>query len=363
MPTAAWYGWHVLRPHRHLHHDPYTRVEVGVPLSMDAGPRGLALHWGGMHATQDILYAVEHTTGLWVCRVQLLGKRLDEETQSCAQTRVVLWMVDAEPVLYQWMGRCLERALDDAILHGHPGEPLVGEVMTLVRAQAEMPVADPMLCYQEEMREEMHCPLRLIPVLDAMLVGGVRTGSKLSNFPRWFFNGPSWRRQLFPTWHPFLWCVRGLPAERHDETYMRILPMERQFMHLLRTCGSDAAWQVLRAAYRALQCLFIRYHNGRLDCGAQPALVARHCALAGGHAEEAEWQRRLLETMLFRAAGKPVEHWQPPAAPLEWPVTVIPRDLRYRASKAYRAGVRFDLLPPAGRCQMQRLWRRRGYLR
>ena len=98
---------------------------------------------------------------------------------------------------------------------------------------------------------------------------------------------------------------------------------------------------------------------------ASTATWARHQAacLAYSHGEdgevaarrEAAWQRRLLETMLFRAVGKPVEHWRPPALPLERPYTAIPRDLRLRTSKDYLAGVRFDLLPPEGRRQMQRL--------
>ena len=180
---------------------------------------GLALHGWGMHATQDIVYAMEHTTGLWVCRVQLLGKRLDEATQSCAETRIVLWMVNGEQALYQWIVQCYGRASAAEIKAGRAVDPVVEHVMSLLRAQAEMPGIDPMLCYQEEMYDEMHCAPLLIPVLDAMLVGGVRTGSKLSNFPRWFFNSRLWRRQPFPAWHPFLWCVRGRHARQY-EAYM-----------------------------------------------------------------------------------------------------------------------------------------------
>jgi hypothetical protein len=134
-----WEGWHVLRAHRHLHYPPYTPVEVGVSLHASGE---LRLHGNGMHATHDILYAMEHTTGTLVCRVQLLGERLDEETQSCARTRVVLWMVDAQAALLTWMGACLVRACQRAAQAGASPHPLVWEAARHVEAYPHLPARE-----------------------------------------------------------------------------------------------------------------------------------------------------------------------------------------------------------------------------
>ena len=93
----AWEGWHVLKQPYEINRRPFSPVAIGLPLHA-RGP--LNLHSNGMHATPDILYAIDHTTGIYYCRVQLLGPRLDESYpqydayQSCARTRTVLWMVD-----------------------------------------------------------------------------------------------------------------------------------------------------------------------------------------------------------------------------------------------------------------------------
>ena len=97
--TDRWLGWHFLSADRRLRWGSRSRevVEAGQTYRAE-GP--LALCANGMHASTRELDALIYAPGPVVCRVELLGERLDGGDKSCARERRVLWIADATAGLH-----------------------------------------------------------------------------------------------------------------------------------------------------------------------------------------------------------------------------------------------------------------------
>ena len=92
-----WLGWHFLPADRRLRWGSREVVEAGQTYRAE-GP--LALCANGMHASTRALDALIYAPGPVVCRVELLGERLDGGDKSCARERRVLWIADATAGLH-----------------------------------------------------------------------------------------------------------------------------------------------------------------------------------------------------------------------------------------------------------------------
>src|SRR3990167_2927526 len=97
--SDRWYCWHFLPDDRRLRWGSREVVEAGRTYRVE-GPLVLCAH--GMHASTHALDALSYAPGPVVCRVELLGERLDYKDKSCARARRVLWIADATTILHEF---------------------------------------------------------------------------------------------------------------------------------------------------------------------------------------------------------------------------------------------------------------------
>ena len=98
-------GWHFLRKDRQLRYGDNRIVEAGETYSVP-DDRPLELCEYGLHASRRLTDALGYAPGSIICRVQLIGKRIDGDDKSVAYRRRVDWMFDATDVLCQFARRC-----------------------------------------------------------------------------------------------------------------------------------------------------------------------------------------------------------------------------------------------------------------
>ena len=117
--TDRWLGWHFLPADRRLRGSREV-VKAGRTYRFE-GPLALCSH--GMHASRRALDALTYAPGPVVCRVELLGERLDAHFKSCARERRVLWIVDATRVLHEFALAVATDALRAADARGAVVDP------------------------------------------------------------------------------------------------------------------------------------------------------------------------------------------------------------------------------------------------
>jgi len=117
--TDRWLGWHFLPADRRLRGSREV-VKAGRTYRVE-GPLALCSH--GMHASRRALDALTYAPGPVVCRVELLGERLDAHFKSCARERRVLWIVDATRVLHEFALAVATDALRAADARGAVVDP------------------------------------------------------------------------------------------------------------------------------------------------------------------------------------------------------------------------------------------------
>jgi len=76
-----------------------------------------------MHASLRALDALCYAPGNTICRVRLDGERQESGDKLCARTRTVLWLANAEHLLYEFACLAAERALAWAAAAGCPEDP------------------------------------------------------------------------------------------------------------------------------------------------------------------------------------------------------------------------------------------------
>ena len=100
-------AWHFLRDDQKLRD------------GRDAPPDGHVLvHEGrivpcasGLHASEDILYALDYAPGHILCRVECWGTTVKETDKLACGRRRILWRINAEPLLRQWARWCALRVV------------------------------------------------------------------------------------------------------------------------------------------------------------------------------------------------------------------------------------------------------------
>ena len=101
-------AWHILPDDGCLRFPPHTRVEPGMTFRFPGTP---VMCKQGFHASRRLLDALGYAHGSLICRVRLGGQIIHQKDKSVAQTREVLWMVDATWILWDFACWCAEEAL------------------------------------------------------------------------------------------------------------------------------------------------------------------------------------------------------------------------------------------------------------
>ena len=103
-----WFGWHFLQKSRELRWGTQEVVETG---KIYTAKGKLKMCYNGLHASARAIDALLYAPGPIVCRVELLGKRIDKEDKSVAQERRVVALADATQVLHEFSCHCATAAL------------------------------------------------------------------------------------------------------------------------------------------------------------------------------------------------------------------------------------------------------------
>ena len=98
-------AWHFLGTDQRLRYGDNRQVELGQTYTVPQD-RPLELCKYGLHASKRILDALPYAPGPIVCRVELVGQRIDSYDKSVAYTRRVGWMLDITDVLWQFARMC-----------------------------------------------------------------------------------------------------------------------------------------------------------------------------------------------------------------------------------------------------------------
>jgi len=106
--TKRWIGWHFMPENGRTAHGHNKLVKVGQTLRITGE---LCLDKHGLHASKRAIDALDNAPGSIICRVELIGERLDAKDKSCALQRKVLAMADATETLHRFACWCAEQAL------------------------------------------------------------------------------------------------------------------------------------------------------------------------------------------------------------------------------------------------------------
>ena len=106
-----WIGWHFLDKSKRLAYGDERLVVSGETLSVPED-KPLVLCKYGMHASLNPLDALKLAPSFTIiCRVELLGERIDGDNKSVARSRRVLWMADASDTVKAFAFACADRAV------------------------------------------------------------------------------------------------------------------------------------------------------------------------------------------------------------------------------------------------------------
>jgi len=98
-------GWHFLKNDQRLRFGDNRLVEVGEIYSVpEDEPLRLCSH--GLHASRRIMDALLYAPGTILCRVNLIGKRINAVDKSVAYYREVEWMIDSTDILFEFARKC-----------------------------------------------------------------------------------------------------------------------------------------------------------------------------------------------------------------------------------------------------------------
>lgn len=104
------YGWHFLANDRRLRWNDNQPLEVGSVLHVEP-PLEMCRH--GLHWSKRPTDALKYALGSTICYVETYGKTLHGVDKSVSEYRHILWMYDAERLLWQWLCDIAEIGLGD----------------------------------------------------------------------------------------------------------------------------------------------------------------------------------------------------------------------------------------------------------
>jgi len=141
--TDRWLGWHFLREDGRTAYG-WRKPRPGRMMHCK-GP--LELCANGLHASVRAIDALSYAPGPIIQRVELVGRRLDEQDKSCARSRRCLWLADATRVLHEFANWCAEGALDTERLAGREPDRRSVEVLAVKRRWLDGQATDEELSY------------------------------------------------------------------------------------------------------------------------------------------------------------------------------------------------------------------------
>lgn len=113
MITGPVLAWHFIGADHRLTHADGREVKVGKKLTVNTPIQAC---WHGLHASRKaidaLMYADLLSNRSVICRVELSGQILDAQDKLVASERTVIAMTDAIPIVQEWMGDCLQHALN-----------------------------------------------------------------------------------------------------------------------------------------------------------------------------------------------------------------------------------------------------------
>jgi len=92
-------AWHFLPSDRRLMYEPHTFVYPGVTLKTEQPP---VLCECGFHASRRLIDALYYAPGPMLCRVKIGGKIIEDYDKLVGTERTVLWMANADEMLFQF---------------------------------------------------------------------------------------------------------------------------------------------------------------------------------------------------------------------------------------------------------------------
>jgi hypothetical protein len=98
-------AWHFIVEDKRLGYGDGRIVKTGRTFRVPKD-KPLELCNYGLHASKRILDALQYAPGPMVCRVELIGERLDDNDKSVAYERHVEWMMDATDILRKFARLC-----------------------------------------------------------------------------------------------------------------------------------------------------------------------------------------------------------------------------------------------------------------
>jgi hypothetical protein len=101
-------GWYFLREDRCLRYGDGRNVEVGKTYKAKGK---LKFCENGMHASANILDALQYAYGPVICRVELIGKIIHDRDKSVARGCKVISIINATRILHEFACLCAEDAL------------------------------------------------------------------------------------------------------------------------------------------------------------------------------------------------------------------------------------------------------------
>lgn len=106
--SENWTGWHFLPTDGKLRFGDGREPKDGQKISAKGK---LEIARNGLHASEDIMDAIDYSGGPILCRVELHGKRIDTIDKSVGRTRVILWRVDATELMRKFACWSADRAV------------------------------------------------------------------------------------------------------------------------------------------------------------------------------------------------------------------------------------------------------------
>jgi hypothetical protein len=131
-------GWHWLADDRSLANS-YPRHFLSAGETVHVHPP-IFLCIQGLHWSERILDALRYAPGGIVCRVETWGQTYHLSDKSASEYRRILWMFDANRVLWHWLCDVAEDALRDALIDDE-------HVLTVIRMRREWLAGRPESAY------------------------------------------------------------------------------------------------------------------------------------------------------------------------------------------------------------------------
>ncbi len=106
--NEQWFGWHFMEGSRLLRYGDGRKPRKGRILRVsDNKPLEMCVY--GLHASPTVYDALHYAPGSTLCRVELIGPRMDQDDKSVAYARRLITWADASSMLRLWACWCVRQ--------------------------------------------------------------------------------------------------------------------------------------------------------------------------------------------------------------------------------------------------------------